>query len=65
MAFSIYGVPHKSAERVAYGAVQTLEQAASEMKRLRQAGVLEVYAIGLDPEVAELPPTPRPVPKST
>jgi len=54
MAYSIYGTPHKPTERVFYGTVETLEHAASELRRLRKAGVAGVYAIGIAPELAGL-----------
>jgi hypothetical protein len=60
MAYSIYGTPRNSPERVSYGTVQSLEQAAVEMKRLRKAGVSEVYAIGSDHESANQPQPSRP-----
>jgi hypothetical protein len=55
MAYSIYGTPHKPTEKVFYGTVETLELAATELKRLRKAGVAEVFAIGIAPELVNLP----------
>ncbi|SEI24159.1 hypothetical protein SAMN05216367_5934 [Tardiphaga sp. OK245] len=54
VAYSIYGTPHGQPEKVCYGTVQTLDQTASELRKLREAGVLDVYAIGFDPETANL-----------
>ncbi|QUS40931.1 hypothetical protein RPMA_20365 [Tardiphaga alba] len=55
MAYSIYGTPHRPTEKVFYGTVATLELAASELKRLRKAGVAQVYAIGMAPELMTQP----------
>lgn len=55
MAYSIYGTPHRPTEKVFYGTVETLELAATELKRLRRAGVAQVYAIGMAPELANPP----------
>ena len=54
VAYSIYGTPHGQPEKICYGTVQTLDQTASELRKLREAGVLDVYAIGFDPETANL-----------
>lgn len=54
VAYSIYGTPQSQPEKVFYGTVQTLEQAASELRKLRDAGVSDVYAIGFDPETANI-----------
>lgn len=54
VAYSIYGTPQRQPEKVFYGTVQTLEQAASELRKLRDAGVMDVYAIGFDPETANM-----------
>jgi hypothetical protein len=57
MAYSIYGTPYKPTEKVFYGTVETLDHAVVELKRLRKAGVADVYAIGISPELAT-PPQP-------
>ena len=54
MAYSIYGTPYKPPERVFYGTVETLDHVVVELKRLRKAGVADVYAIGVAPERAKL-----------
>ena len=54
MAYSIYGIPYNPTQKVLYGIVETIEQATAELRRLREAGVLKVYAIGLNHETAEL-----------
>lgn len=58
MTYSIYGTPYKPTERVFYGTVETIDHAVVELKRLRRAGVAEVYAIGFAPELAQLPLAP-------
>lgn len=55
MAYSIYGTPYKPTEKVFYGTVETLDHAVVELKRLRKAGIADVYAIGIAPELANLP----------
>ncbi len=55
MAYSIYGTPYKPTEKVFYGTVETIDHAIVELKRLRKAGVADVYAIGISPELAKLP----------
>jgi hypothetical protein len=40
---------------VFYGTVETLDHAVIELKRLRKAGVADVYAIGISPELAAMP----------
>ncbi len=55
MAYSIYGTPYKPTEKVFYGTVDTLDHAVVELKRLRKAGIADVYAIGIAPELANLP----------
>jgi hypothetical protein len=55
MAYSIYGKPYKPTEKVFYGTVETLDHAVVELKRLRKAGIADVYAIGIAPELANLP----------
>lgn len=55
MAYSIYGTPYKPTEKVFYGTVETIDHAIVELKRLRKAGIAEVYAIGIAPELANLP----------
>lgn len=52
MAYSIYGTPYKPTEKVFYGTVETLDHAVIELKRLRKAGIADVYAIGMSPELA-------------
>lgn len=54
MAYSIYGTTYKPTERVFYGTVETLDHVVVELKRLRKAGVADVYAIGVAPELAKL-----------
>jgi hypothetical protein len=55
MAYSIYGTPYKPTEKVFYGTVDTIDHAITELKRLRKAGIAHVYAIGVSPELANLP----------
>lgn len=55
MAYSIYGAPVRPTERVCYGTVDTIDNAVVALKRLRKAGVADVYAIGFAPELAQLP----------
>lgn len=55
MAYSIYGTPYKPTEKVFYGTVETIDHAIVELKRLRKAGIADVYAIGIAPELANLP----------
>lgn len=55
MAYSIYGTPYKPTEKVFYGTVETIDHAITELKRLRKAGIADVYAIGIAPELANLP----------
>jgi hypothetical protein len=54
MAYSIYGKPYKPTERVFYGTVDTMRDATTELRRLRRAGIADVYAIGFDPDIASL-----------
>lgn len=58
MAYSIYGTPYHPTEKVFYGTVETLDHAVVELKRLRKAGVADVYAIGTSPELAAMPLRP-------
>ena len=55
MAYSIYGTPYKPTEKVFYGTVETIDHAIVELKRLRKAGIADVYAIGIAPELANTP----------
>lgn len=55
MAYSIYGAPYQPTEKVFYGTVETIDLAIVELKRLRKAGIADVYAIGIAPELANLP----------
>jgi hypothetical protein len=64
LAYSIYGTPHWQPETVFYGTVNTLDETANELHRLRKAGVLDVYAIGFDPEAANFRKPPS-APRST